>query len=216
MAKNVKVVVYYAVKVTKDISSVVGGSDVEFTNNCSATVVRTDGSTKTKDDSAKVTVTGPNITKTAGNYDNDTNSIEYTVYINEKGEALGNTGSITVVDKYDYSNAAAVKRVFIKDGSFKLLYADTGAEVPADKYSYTYADDTTAKMSTLTLTMPDETKFILKYTYTLVYTGKLTADVKNSVGILGSTSSADSSSTDRTSMIRIHQWELIQSSLIFR
>ena len=44
--------------------------------------------------------------------------------------------------------------------------------------------------------MPDETKFILKYTYTLVYTGKLTADVKNSVGILGSTSSADSSSTD--------------------
>ena len=32
--KNVKVVVYYAVKVTKDISSVVGGSDVEFTNNC--------------------------------------------------------------------------------------------------------------------------------------------------------------------------------------
>ena len=194
--KNVKVVVYYAVKVTKDISSVVGGSDVEFTNNCSATVVRTDGSTKTKDDSAKVTVTGPNITKTAGNYDNDTNSIEYTVYINEKGEALGNTGSITVVDKYDYSNAAAVKRVFIKDGSLKLLYADTGAEVPADKYSYTYADDTTAKMSTLTLTMPDETKFILKYTYTLVYTGKLTADVKNSVGILGSTSSADSSSTD--------------------
>lgn len=194
--KNVKVVVYYAVKVTKDISSVVGGSDVEFTNNCSATVVRTDGSTKTKDDSAKVTVTGPNITKTAGNYDNDTNSIEYTVYINEKGEALGNTGSITVVDKYDYSNAAAVKRVFIKDGSLKLLYADTGAEVPAYKYSYTYADDTTAKMSTLTLTMPDETKFILKYTYTLVYTGKLTADVKNSVGILGSTSSADSSSTD--------------------
>ena len=193
---NVKVVVYYAVKVTKDISSVVGGSDVEFTNNCSATVVRTDGSTKTKDDSAKVTVTGPNITKTAGNYDNDTNSIEYTVHINEKGEALGNTGSITVVDKYDYSNADAVKRVFIKDGSFKLLYADTGAEVPADKYSYTYADDTTAKMSTLTLTMPDETKFILKYTYTLVYTGKLTADVKNSVGILGSTSSADSSSTD--------------------
>ena len=85
-----------------------------------ATVVRTDGSTKTKDDSAKVTVTGPNITKTAGNYDNDTNSIEYTVYINEKGEALGNTGSITVVDKYDYSNAAAVKRVFIKDGSLKL------------------------------------------------------------------------------------------------
>ena len=194
--RNVKVVVYYAVKVTKDISSVVGGSDVEFTNNCSATVVRTDGSTKTKDDSAKVTVTGPNITKTAGNYDNDTNSIEYTVHINEKGEALGNTGSITVVDKYDYSNADAVKRVFIKDGSFKLLYADTGAEVPADKYSYTYADDTTAKMSTLTLTMPDETKFILKYTYTLVYTGKLTADVKNSVGILGSTSSADSSSTD--------------------
>ena len=193
---NAKVVMYYAVKVTKDISSVVGGSDVEFTNNCSATVVRTDGSTKTKDDSAKVTVTGPNITKTAGNYDNDTNSIEYTVYINEKGEALGNTGSITVVDKYDYSNAAAVKRVFIKDGSLKLLYADTGAEVPADKYSYTYADDTTAKMSTLTLTMPDETKFILKYTYTLVYTGKLTADVKNSVGILGSTSSADSSSTD--------------------
>lgn len=61
--RNVKVVVYYAVKVTKDISSVVGGSDVEFTNNCSATVVRTDGSTKTKDDSAKVTVTGPNITK---------------------------------------------------------------------------------------------------------------------------------------------------------
>ena len=44
---NVKVVVYYAVKVTKDISSVVGGSDVEFTNYCSATVVRTDGSTKT-------------------------------------------------------------------------------------------------------------------------------------------------------------------------
>ena len=51
-------------------------------------------------------------------------------------------------------------------------------------------------MSTLTLTMPVRQRFILKYTYTLVYTGKLTADVKNSVGILGSTSSADSSSTD--------------------
>ncbi len=194
--KNVKIVVYYAAKVTKDISSVVGGDNEEFVNNCTAQVTRSDGSTKTAGDSAKVTVTGPNISKTAGEYDGDTNSIEYTVSINEKGETLGNTGSITVVDKYNYSTADAVKRVFIKDGTLKLYYAESGAEVPTDKYSYTYVDDTSAKMSTLTLTMADSTKFILKYTYTLVYTGKLDASVSNTVGILGSTSSADNSSVD--------------------
>ena len=193
---NSKVVVYYAAKVTKDISSVVGGNDESFTNNCSATVTRSNGSTKTASDKAKVTVTGPNISKTAGEYDGASNSVEYTVNINEKGETLGTTGYITVVDKYNYSAASSVKSVYIKDNSLKLYYAESGEEVPADKYSYTYVDDTSTKMSTLTLTMDDSTKFILKYTYTLVYTGKLKADVVNTVGILGSTSSADSSSVN--------------------
>ena len=193
---NVKLEIYYAVKATEDLSQVVGGTDKVFENNCTATVTRSNGSTKIGTDSASVTVTGPNISKSAGVYNDDTNSIEYTVHINEKGEALGTTGFITVVDKYDYSGASSVKNVFIKDGSLKLYYTETGDEVPSSLYSYTYIDDTASKLSTLTLTMPDEVKLTLVYTYTLVYTGRLTATVKNSVGILGSTSSADSSSTN--------------------
>lgn len=147
---KVKIEMYYAVKVDADVDAAISENDRTFVNNCSGTITSSDGSKTTETDSSSVTVTKPSMSKTAGSFDKNTKSIEYTVNINEDGKMLGTTGTVTVVDTYDYSSAASIDNVYLKSDSLQLVYADTGRNVPSNLYSYTYVDDNSAKKSTLT------------------------------------------------------------------
>ena len=197
---HVSVVLMYRLKLD-DTTKIEQNGSLVADNTC----VAKDGSGIISDSSAMVNIENQRISKTTnGEYDDKNNEISYKVTVNPDGATLGSTGTINVVDTFDYTSSRAndgksfIDNITVKPGSLKISVLDESGsvveELDPSKYSAAFTDSNSTMMATLNFTVPDSTPLLIEYTYTLNYNlDKLTArafDVKNSAYIAGSTADA--------------------------
>ena len=197
---HVSVVLMYRLKLD-DTAKIEQEGSLVADNTC----VAKDGNGVISDSSATVNVEAQRISKTTnGEYDDKNNEISYKVTVNPDGATLGSTGTINVVDTFDYTSSKAndgksfIDSITVKPGSLKISVLDKNGnvveELDSSKYSAAFTDSNSTMMATLNFTVPDSTPLLIEYTYTLNYNlDKLTArafDVKNSAYIAGSTADA--------------------------
>ena len=197
---HVSVVLMYRLKLD-DTTKIEQNGSLVADNTC----VAKDGSGIISDSSAMVNIENQRISKTTnGEYDDKNNEISYKVTVNPDGATLGSTGTINVVDTFDYTSSRAndgksfIDSITVKPGSLKISVLDESGsvveELDPSKYSAAFTDSNSTMMATLNFTVPDSTPLLIEYTYTLNYNlDKLTArafNVENSAYIAGSTADA--------------------------
>jgi hypothetical protein len=198
-----KMIIYYAVKIDTDLLAKEGSLTLKNVATAKDDVSTTTASATVKADVQKLTKnpvsTGSDTDGKAVYYDDETNSVSYTLNINPSAEKIGKGDTITIVDTFDYSAGAKyIDSVNLKANSLKITDAATGAELSTSEYTASLVDTGSTKV--LTLILPNSRAVNVAYSYSFIYNssqnGTMTYTVSNSAEISGYSGDAYNNSSD--------------------